>query len=191
MEHGNHRKRTGRVQRKAGREATMIVVATKLDATTDRTRLEEITGLFVPREELEFHAVSSRVRRRDSATGSSDGRCTRPPRAPHEPLEEAEEKILDAAGTGTDHWTGTTPKPNPLNRRHSSVVAPRAAPQARAGSGSPSERGPLSIGSAGVARRFAGTGTRAPDRAFRRHVRSYSHRPSRRGARSRTPLPSG
>jgi GTP-binding protein len=36
----------------------MIVVATKLDATTDRTRLEKLRA-FCAERELEFHAISS------------------------------------------------------------------------------------------------------------------------------------
>ena len=36
----------------------MIVVATKLDATTDRTKLEELRG-FCEETELEFHAISA------------------------------------------------------------------------------------------------------------------------------------
>ncbi len=36
----------------------MIVVATKLDATTDRTRLDELQG-FCKQRNLEFHSVSA------------------------------------------------------------------------------------------------------------------------------------
>jgi len=39
-------------------EKPMIVVATKLDATTDRTRLEALRG-FCAKRELEFHAISA------------------------------------------------------------------------------------------------------------------------------------
>ena len=39
-------------------EKPMIVVATKLDATTDRTRLEELRA-FAAKRGLEFHAISS------------------------------------------------------------------------------------------------------------------------------------
>jgi GTP-binding protein len=39
-------------------EEPMIVVATKLDATTDRTRLEELRA-FCKKRALEFHAISS------------------------------------------------------------------------------------------------------------------------------------
>jgi GTPase involved in cell partitioning and DNA repair len=39
-------------------EKPMIVVATKLDATTDRTHLEELRA-FCAKRRLDFHAVSS------------------------------------------------------------------------------------------------------------------------------------
>ena len=39
-------------------EKPMIVVATKLDATTDRSRLEELRA-FAAKRGLEFHAISS------------------------------------------------------------------------------------------------------------------------------------
>ena len=39
-------------------EKPMIVVATKLDATTDRTHLEELRA-FCAKRGLEFHAISS------------------------------------------------------------------------------------------------------------------------------------
>jgi GTPase involved in cell partitioning and DNA repair len=39
-------------------EKPMIVVATKLDATTDRAKLEEL-GKFCKEKRLEFHAISA------------------------------------------------------------------------------------------------------------------------------------
>ena len=78
----------------------MIVVATKLDATTDRTRLEKLRDFCAARG-LEFHAVSS-------ASGEGIPQLVRAMAdaldrlAPHEPVEEAEEGVLDAVGNGAD-----------------------------------------------------------------------------------------
>jgi 50S ribosomal subunit-associated GTPase HflX len=83
----------------------VIVVATKLDATTDRTRLEKLRE-FCTERGLEFHAISS-------ASGHGIPQLVRAMAdaldrlAPHEPLRENAD---DATDVREEH-TNESPTP--------------------------------------------------------------------------------
>ncbi|MFY9688794.1 MAG: GTPase ObgE [Candidatus Acidiferrales bacterium] len=91
-------------------EKPMIVVATKLDATTDRTRLEELRA-FAAKRGLEFHAISSAsgegVVELVRAMANALDRIPKPA-APSdasnegEPVESREAEISHAAGSAAD-----------------------------------------------------------------------------------------
>jgi len=69
----------------------MIVVATKLDATTDRAKLEELKG-FCEETQLEFHAISAATGEgvKELVRGMADA-LDKIPRKEHEDQEEAEQ----------------------------------------------------------------------------------------------------
>ncbi|HLJ23831.1 MAG TPA: hypothetical protein VKT71_06955, partial [Candidatus Acidoferrales bacterium] len=99
-------------------EKPTIVVATKLDATTDRTRLEKLRDFCAARG-IEFHAISS-------ASGEGIPQLVRAMAdaldrlAPHEPMEESTippQHIED--GSAPEHSENETPEPAPP-----SVVSP-------------------------------------------------------------------
>ncbi len=93
----------------------MIVVATKLDATTDKTRLEKLRK-FCAKRKLEFHAISS-------ASGEGIPQLVRAMAdaldrlAPPEPLVEVPEMPMDA----------TPDQPQPEVNEAPAPVAPFAA----------------------------------------------------------------
>ena len=80
-------------------EKPMIVVASKLDATTDRTRLEELQK-FCKKKGLEFHAISA-------ATGEGvkelmKGMADALDKIPREELEEASDDGEEATPEDID-----------------------------------------------------------------------------------------
>jgi GTPase len=86
-------------------EKPMIVVATKLDATTDRTRLEALRA-FCGERHLEFHAISAATGEgvRDLVRSIADALDKIPKPAPessldlaHAPNDDAEHRASDAA----------------------------------------------------------------------------------------------
>jgi GTPase len=111
-------------------EKPVIVVATKLDATTDRTRLDELRD-FCARRGLEFHAISS-------ASGEGVPQLVRAMAdaldrlAPPEPIEEE----ASAEATAADPELPAPPENEPPAPAPPTVAAPAAAPKrarARAG----------------------------------------------------------
>ena len=82
-------------------EKPLVVVATKLDATTDRTRLEKLRA-FCKKRGLEFHAISS-------ATGEGIPQLVRALAdaldrlAPPEPLEEPSEPAAESVVADAPH----------------------------------------------------------------------------------------
>ena len=106
-------------------EKPVIVVATKLDATTDRTRLEKLREFCAARG-LEFHAISS-------ASGEGIPQLVRAMAdaldrlAPPEPLQES---ANDAADLQEPHENESTAPPSPPV---ASPAAPRTAARALPG----------------------------------------------------------
>jgi GTP-binding protein len=91
-------------------EKPMMVVATKLDATTDRTHLDELRA-FAKKRGLEFHAVSSAsgegIVELVRAMADALDRIPRPiapvePEAQIAPSRERDEEEARAAATGVD-----------------------------------------------------------------------------------------
>jgi GTPase len=82
-------------------EKPMIVVATKLDATTDQTKLRELKN-FCAGKDLEFHAISAPtgegVKELVRAMADALDRIPKPELDDDEAIESAEE-IFDAAGS--------------------------------------------------------------------------------------------
>jgi GTPase involved in cell partitioning and DNA repair len=85
----------------------MIVVATKLDATTDRTRLDELQN-FCKQRNLEFHSISAVAGEgvKDLVRSIADALDKIPRPAPDTtldlPLAETEEAELDENAPGPD-----------------------------------------------------------------------------------------
>lgn len=87
-----------------------IVVATKLDATTDRARLDQLRA-FCREHGIEFHAISAVAGEgvKELVRAMADA-LERIPRAAPEPLE-SEESAADATGWGGAPPRGTAPAP--------------------------------------------------------------------------------
>jgi GTPase len=93
-------------------EKPMIVVATKLDATTERTRLEALRG-FCKERKLEFHAISAATGEGvDKLVRSIADALDRIPRSGHDPS-------LDAPSSATSAENATAHDSSPAPAKHS------------------------------------------------------------------------
>jgi GTPase len=93
-------------------EKPMIVVATKLDATTERTRLEALRG-FCKERKLEFHVISAATGEGvDKLVRSIADALDRIPRSGHDPS-------LDAPSSATSAENATAHDSSPAPAKHS------------------------------------------------------------------------
>ncbi len=110
-------------------EKPVIVVATKLDATTDRERLEKLRA-FCSARGLEFHAISS-------ASGEGIPQLVRAMAdaldrlAPPEPLQESTEEATDAAMGPTADLSADPPEPQEEDESPELAPVPVVVPAAR------------------------------------------------------------
>ena len=139
----------------------MIVVATKLDATTDRTHLEELRE-FSAKRGLEFHAISS-------ATGEGIVELVRA-------MADALDRIPKPAVRRRSGRRPLHPMRTPMPSRDDEARTTRR----------PTER----IVDVPLRSQTAQAQPSPLRRAFRRHIRSDSRRPHRRGAGRAAPLSS-